>query len=736
MGRRKKSKLKLKLRPETVHSIVALILIMLGLLVVISFTGQGAILAKVNALLQAELGTAMLFLPFVFVSAGMVMFKTKWMWSKPHVLLGTILMFLGTLGGLKSGDIGLKTFANVANLLSAPGSYVVFVTIFAIGLLIISQTSIADFVELFGKIKGKSDKSTGLQPATSASDEEIAKSRGFSLPKLSFGRKKPADLFADNSGDDAVDDVDDLLKEGGVGTAVVSPHGQPGQPSQPGQPAAGDNEGVGTSLSAANVAQQIWEYPPLSLLSNARGASANRGDVKENASIIEKTFRAFNVGAELKELNRGPAVTQYAMKIDEGTKLSKITSLSTDLALALAAPGGQIRIEAPIPGKALVGIEIPNFSPENVTLRQMLSHPEMKKNPSKLAVALGLDVAGKPVTMDISELPHLLVAGATGSGKSVAINTFLCSVLFRASPDEVKMILIDPKRVELNLYDGIPHLYTPVIHDADKVVSALRWATKEMENRYKKLNEVQVREIRAYNELSGYSAMPHILIVIDELADLMIAHASEVEESIIRIAQLARAVGIHLVLATQRPSVDVITGLIKANIPGRIAFNVSSMTDSRVVLDTPGAEKLLGKGDMLYLHPNKSKPMRVQGTFVTPEEIKSLVEFIKSQGRPTQYAEEITTKYVGVPGAAGNNPGSPEARDPLFDEVVKFVAREGKGTASSIQRRFSIGFTKAGRILDQMQAAGMVEPQIGSKSREIHLQVILQYLKSKEQRPQ
>lgn len=726
MGRRKKSKLKLKIKPETVHSIVALILIMMGLLVVISFTGQGAILSRINVLLQNELGSAMLFLPFVFISAGMVMFKTKWMWSKPHVLLGTILMFLGVLGGLKSGDVGLKTFINVANLLSSPGSYVVFMTIFAIGLLIISQTSISDFVELIGKIKSQATKPNSLQAATLASDDEIAKSRGFSLPKLSFGRKKQEDLFADEQ---QSDDKDELLKEGEVGTAVVATQGLP----------SADDLSLGDNLTTPNIAQQIWEYPPLSLLSNAKGALANRGDVKKNADIIEKTFKAFNIGAELKELNRGPAVTQYAMRIDEGTKLSKITSLSTDLALALAAPGGQIRIEAPIPGKALVGIEIPNYSPENVSLRQLLSHPDMKKNPSKLAVALGLDVGGKPVTMDISELPHLLVAGATGSGKSVAINTFLCSILFRASPDEVKMILVDPKRVELNLYDGIPHLFTPVIHDADKVVSALRWATKEMERRYKKLNEVKVRTIQSFNELSGYSAMPHILIVIDELADLMIAHASEVEESIIRIAQLARAVGIHLVLATQRPSVDVITGLIKANIPGRIAFNVSSMTDSRVVLDGPGAEKLLGKGDMLYLHPNKSKPMRVQGTFVTEEEIKGLVEFVKSQGRQTQYVEEITTKYAGVAGMGGSGVGSSAGdggRDPLFDEVVKYVAREGKGTASSIQRRFSIGFTKAGRILDQMQAAGMVEPQSGSKPREIHLPVILQYLRSKEQKPQ
>src|SRR3989338_3625345 len=314
-------------------------------------------------------------------------------------------------------------------------------------------------------------------------------------------------------------------------------------------------------------------------------------------------FYRFGVTARVVEVNLGPAITQYALEIALGTKLSKITALSNDLALALAAPTGQIRIEAPIPGRSLVGIEIPNRSLEFVTLRQMLTSDLMAHNKHKLTVALGLDVSGMPVTANIAKMPHVLIAGTTGSGKSVLINSWIASLLFRASPDEVKLILVDPKRVELTGYNGIPHLLTPVIVEPDKILSALKWAMGEMDRRYKVFQQVGVRNIDGYNELSGFQVLPYILIFIDELADLMSFAPVEVEDSICRIAQMARATGIHLVVSTQRPSVDVITGLIKANIPSRIAFNVSAMVDSRVIIDMPGAEKLLGRGDMLYIPP-------------------------------------------------------------------------------------------------------------------------------------
>ena len=478
----------------------------------------------------------------------------------------------------------------------------------------------------------------------------------------------------------------------------------------------------------------IWDYPPLSLLTVEKGAKADRGDVKANAQIIENTLDSFGINAKVVEYNPGPAVTQYCLEISQGTRLAKITALSTDLALALAAPTGQVRIEAPIPGRNLVGVEVPNHSAEIVPLKTMLSSPILKKHPSKLAVSLGVDVAGKPVVADISEMPHLLIAGATGSGKSVCVNAFLCSILFRATPEEVKLILVDPKRVELGKYHDIPHLLTPVIHDPDKVISALKWAVELMEKRYKLLNEVGVRSIHDYNELAGLATMPNIVIVIDEMADIMLFAPKEVEDNVTRIAQMARAVGIHLVLATQRPSVDVITGLIKANMPTRIAFNVSSVTDSRVILDTPGAEKLLGKGDMLYLSPDRAKPARIQGTFVASKEIDQLVDFLRSQGKKPNYEEDIVSKYQvsKVGGSVSVSVEGEADRDELFDEAVRLFATSDSASSSAIQRHLSVGYARAARILDQLEEAGLVGPAQGSKAREVYPAKFQEYLAGKE----
>lgn len=729
MGRKKKFKpLKLNIRTETIHSVVAVILISLGLLVIVSLSGQGKILATINNFLTLKLGASLLFLPFVFISSGMVMFRTKWLWSKPHVLLGTVLLMLGFLGVFRTGAVGENTFANTAQLVSPAGSYVIFFSILCIGALIITQLSIHEIVELIHKLKPQK-REVGVQPEALISEDEIKKARGFQLPKLGFSLKKTAEkTFSINKGVAIPEDH----SEQATGTAVA---GMPVMPAVAGS--TGSDGELSDSLSgnlSPSSKKIIWEYPPLSLLSNSDGGEADRGDVKHNASTIENTLESFGIRAKVKEVNFGPSVTQYALEITRGTKLSKITALATDLALALAAPGGQIRIEAPIAGRSLVGIEVPNHSSEFVTLRKLLASQLMKKHKSKLAVALGINVAGQPLVADIAKMPHVLIAGSTGSGKSVCINTFMCSILFRSSPDEVKFILVDPKRVELTAYNNIPHLLTPVIVDPKKVVSALKWATKEMENRYKQLAEVGVKNIEGYNELAGHAAMPNIVIVIDELADIMLFAPSEVEESITRIAQMARAVGIHLVLATQRPSVDVITGLIKANIPTRIAFNVSSMTDSRVVLDTPGAEKLLGKGDMLYIPPDQARPSRVQGTFVSEPEIRSLIDFIKSQGQSPEYSEEITEKYQSntIGGGSGGAAAAGDDKDELFDEVVKYVAQVGKGSSSSIQRRFSVGYNRAARILDQLEDAGLVGEAQGAKPREVHAARIMEYFRNRE----
>src|SRR3989338_3287265 len=475
---------------------------------------------------------------------------------------------------------------------------------------------------------------------------------------------------------------------------------------------------LGTTL-VSNVAgtEKVWDYPSLTLLTTSSGQKADRGDMKQNAETIERTLESFGISARVVEVNLGPAVTQYALEIALGTKLSKITALSNDLALALAAPTGQIRIEAPIPGRRLVGIEIPNHSLEFVTIRQMLGSDMMKRGKDKLMVALGLDVSGSPIVANIAKMPHVLIAGTTGSGKSVLINSWIASILFRNSPSEVKLILVDPKRVELTLYKDIPHLLTPVIVEPDKILSALKWSMGEMDRRYKLFQQVGVRNIDGYNELSGFQVLPYILIFIDELADLMSFAPVEVEDSICRIAQMARATGIHLVVATQRPSVDVITGLIKANIPSRIAFNVSSMVDSRVIIDMPGAEKLLGRGDMLYIPPDQAKPTRIQGTFIPDKDTKKLIDFLKKSGVAVEYTQEVTAKYQAkAPGAPGV---SDEEVDELFEPAAKVICRYDRASASLLQRRLSIGYARAARILDQLERAGAVGPAEGSKAREV-----------------
>lgn len=724
MARRKKG-LRLKLKSETINSVVAVGLMLMGVLSVVAFTGQGAFLRYINRFLTREFGLAMFFFPFVFISAGLVMMRTKWAWSKPHVLLGTILLQLSALGLLRAGDVGEKTFLNLAVLLSPPGTYAVFSAIGVVGLLLLGQWSLAEIVDWIVKSqkerkKAQLEKEKAMLSGVQPTEEEIKQARGFSLPKLSFPllSKKQGFEVNDTSAEvrAAAADV--------TGTAIDSPKKSIDVPVQT---LPSDD-----SFTPA-PAPVIWEYPPLSLLSNNPGGKADRGNVKENAEIIESTLESFGISAKVREVNNGPSVTQYALEITrKGTKLSRITSLATDMALALAAPTGQVRIEAPIVGRSLVGIEVPNRAPEYVTLRTMLGSPELKKHPSKLAVALGINVSGKPVVLDIAKMPHILIAGSTGSGKSVAINAFMASILFRASPAEVQFILVDPKRVELTQYNDIPHLLTPVIVEPNKVVAALKWATNLMDKRYKQLAEVGVKNIDSYNELAGHAAMPAVLIVIDELADVMLFSPNEVEESITRIAQMARAVGIHLVLSTQRPSVDVITGLIKANIPARIAFNVSSQTDSRVIIDTPGAEKMLGRGDMLFMPPDQAKPARLQGTYVSDNETKSLIDFIKSQGHKPEYQEEITTKYTSTMGKGSGSIGSDatnaDGRDPLFDEAVRLFAREDKASSSLIQRRLSVGYARAARILDQLYENGLVGPPDGSKPRDVNMTKMQQHL--------
>lgn len=461
------------------------------------------------------------------------------------------------------------------------------------------------------------------------------------------------------------------------------------------------------------IADPDWTLPPLSLLKDVTG-KADAGNVKENAGIIQQTLGSFGIDVAMGEVNVGPTVTQYTLKPPTNVRLNKITSLEHNMALSLAAPA--IRVEAPIPGKSAVGIEIPNKTAATVRMKQILTSPEMKKHNDPLTVVLGQDVAGNAIAIDLAKMPHVLIAGATGAGKSVMINTLLTSLLYRNSPAQLKLILVDPKRVELNLYDGIPHLLAPVIVEPEKTISALKWAVAEMERRLKLFAEVGKRNILEYNGSKQEEQMPYIVIVIDEMADLMMLAGAEVEALIVRLAQLARAAGIHLVLATQRPSVNVITGLIKANVPARIAFRVASNVDSRTILDSAGAEKLLGKGDMLFASADSPKPRRVQGVFTDESETKPITDFIREQREP-QYNEEILAQPVKVGNMASGNFG--DADDDMYEQAAETVIRSRSASASLLQRRLRVGYARAARLIDLLEERGVVGPADGARPREV-----------------
>jgi S-DNA-T family DNA segregation ATPase FtsK/SpoIIIE len=457
-----------------------------------------------------------------------------------------------------------------------------------------------------------------------------------------------------------------------------------------------------------------YKLPSTSLLTEIN--NENKGDEKreimEGAEILIETLKNFGIDCKLIQINRGPRITRYELQPAPGVKVSKITNLSKDIALSLAK--SDLRIEAPIPGKAAIGIEVPNKNMSNVTLKEILESDEYINNYYDIPFAIGKDIAGQNIISDISGMPHLLIAGATGSGKSVCVNSLILSVLFKLTPDELKMILIDPKVVELNIYNGIPHLLVPVVTDVNKAAQALNWAVQEMSNRYDLFAKKNVRDIDSYNTKEKDDRLPKILIVIDELADLMAASPKEVEDSITRLAQLARAAGIHLVIATQRPSVDVITGTIKANIPTRIAFSVSSYVDSRTILDTSGAEKLLGKGDMLYSPVGYSKFIRIQGSFVSDDDVKKVIDFLKETNSVRKEKEEDSLVEIDLE----KEPIS-EKYDDYIKEAVEVILSEGQASVSLMQRKLSVGYARAARIIDQLEDLGIVEGHVGSKARNI-----------------
>ncbi|HEY8417542.1 MAG TPA: DNA translocase FtsK 4TM domain-containing protein [Limnochordales bacterium] len=459
-----------------------------------------------------------------------------------------------------------------------------------------------------------------------------------------------------------------------------------------------------------------FAIPSVSILARPKPVRRPRAtDNEDQSQLLEETLASFGIQARVVSVSRGPVVTRYEVQPPPGIKVSRIVGLADDISLALAAAG--VRVEAPVPVKSVVGIEVPNRETSPVFLREILESEEFVSSPSRLTIALGKDIAGKPLVADLTKILHLLIAGATGSGKSVCLNSIIASLLFKARPDEVKMMMIDPKRVELSVYDGIPHLIAPVVTDPRQAAGALRWAVKEMERRYKLLSETGARNLDAYNRSpkkpeGAEPFLPYLVVIIDELADLMLVAAADVEDSICRLAQMARAAGIYLIIATQRPSVDVITGLIKANVPSRIAFAVSSQVDSRTILDMAGAERLLGKGDMLFYPMGAPKPIRAQGAWISDQEVEALAEAWRSQGEP-QYIEAVLT--TPAQGADAEE----EMDDELFEDAVRLVREAGQASVSMLQRRFRIGYSRAARLIDMMEVRGIVGPYQGSKPREV-----------------
>jgi S-DNA-T family DNA segregation ATPase FtsK/SpoIIIE len=706
------------LNPRQKREIAGLATLALGLLLGLALwaPAAGSLLPLVKQGTQAAFGIGVVFVVGAFLIAGLELLSP---WVKEFTMaraLGLVMLLAGTAGLLQvssggaGGALGQGIAEPVRTLLGGAGALIVLFATLLLGLVLAFDVSIATLV---GRAR------QALQTRVAERETQMA-ARPEPAPVLPVITRLPPRPVLPEPLPPPVELTPEPVAVL-AGPSLPAPVEVPIQEASPaaavevGAPEADEVPAVATGDAEAEP--PAWVKPSLDLLDTMTIRKERLHDeIKHNIHVIEQTLLSFKVEANVKGVSSGPTVTQYELQPARGVPVRKITALTNDLSLALAA---LIRIQAPIPGKAAVGIEVPNKAPTLVTLREILQTPTFQSDSTLLSIALGTDVAGRPVVGDLTRMPHLLIAGATGSGKSVCINAIIAGLLFQATPEELKFILIDPKRVELTLYKDMPHLLVPVINEPEQAVTTLRWAVVEMENRYKLFASHTVRNIGDFNDrapLMGLQPLPYLVIVIDELADLMMVAAGEIEELICRIAQLARAVGIHLVVATQRPSADIITGLIKANIPSRVAFAVSSGIDSRVVLDESGAEKLLGRGDMLYLPVDAGKPVRLQGVFVSDRELEAIINFWKGQGRP-QYQEDIFLTEATVSWAKD----SAGKRDPLFGKAARVVATEGRASVSLLQRKLTVGYTRAARIVDQLADHSVVGPYEGSKSREVRM---------------
>jgi len=746
-SRSRRKNLKFEVESTIVREIWAVVYLSLAFFTYLSLNHNFGLVGELwVGILSPILGWGAQILPFVFLGASLMLFFARKIQFSLSRLMGIFFFSVAILSilhlyvpmdalmseaqlGNYGGYVGFVmnfVFREVLGI-GYLGAFAVFVMILLIGFLLAFEISIGAFLSFFKpqiKIVKKTVRKKGAVEETEEEEEEFEEEEEEDFSEEEAQRERMKHLGFDNSLE--------TLK-------IKRPTFEPSHETKPMERKIQITEGEGTEALQTNDNEYTWEPFSLDLLHPAvPDIAMDDAYLQENARKIRDKLKQFGIMVEMHEVHVGPTVIQYTLRPDEGIKLSKITTLKNDLALALAAKA--VRIEAPIPGKSLVGIEVPNDQRSIVHLRELLESKEFEAIKSNLRVPMGRDVSGKAICDDIAAMPHCLVAGATGSGKSVFMNGLLLSLLYQNSPADLKMILVDPKRVELSVYDGIPHLLTPVVKDPEKAAIALRWVVAEMNRRYILLSEKKFKNIKEYNEAvklqeseasdngeddneDKLQKMPQIVVVIDELADLMMAAGKEVEASICRIAQMARAVGIHLIVATQRPSVDVITGLIKANIPTRISFAVSSSVDSRTILDGIGAEDLLGQGDMLYMAAGASKPTRVQGVFVSSKEIEKVTNQIKIMSPPSYLDDVISPRLARekVQGIPQSKFGEDEAGDDMYQQALEIVLESHKASASLLQRRLKVGYARAARLLDLMEDNGVIGPVNGAKAREIYM---------------
>lgn len=697
--RGRKKKLKFNIKSETIKSVSAVFLILFGSLSTWSLIAPSYNLTSVfDKYLKLFLGIGSYIFPLAIIFTGILMIwpiNRRFLNLRITIALYLVFILIASIGESLALGYGGKLGFFVSNLLTVNIGYVgnlivLFLSFFAVLIFLtdIPTPMVHSLLERFSNKKVSEDVEVendleGIESEEEDDTYQIGDNIYTQVPSLS----SPVE--------------DNIIAP--VSITNNSPKNKTNKSSQ---------------SPFEKISDTIWEYPPLNLLDEPDKTPIDSGDVKENKKIIEETFGRFDIDCKVIAIQPGPTITQYSLELLDIAKLSQATNLGPNLAMALKSPSGSVRMQAPIPGTNLIGIEVPNRNRIKVSIKTLLNSEKMKNSNEKLNIVIGLDVAGKAEIYNISKMPHMLVAGATGTGKSVFLHTILFSILFRNSPSECKLIIIDPKEVDFSRYEGIPHLISPIITDPKVVPNVFKWLSGEMARRYKLLRTAGASNIEEYNERAGFQAMPNIVVLVEEYADIMLTEgANEIEKGIQALAQKARAAGIHLVIATQRPSRDVINGTLKANIPCKISFAVNGQVDSRVILDQPGAEKLLGKGDMLFLPQDYTKPVRIQAPMVSKDELSKLIEYLKNQGIEPEYNSEVTT--APTPILAGGNNVNNDGVDELYEVAKEYVISAQRASASLLQTKLGIGFNRAARLLQQLENTGIVGPQNGAKPRTV-----------------